>query len=767
MKFMAGLRENLLGVGNRLERPTVLQFPVNDICNSRCQMCHIWQKKQKSPISIEELRTGLANPLFDRVRAVGLNGGEPTLRRDLSAVAQILGEKLPRLESVSLITNAINEQQVIERIGELSEAVHGFGATLDVMVSIDGYEGVHDLVRGRDGNFESAVRVLDWLASNKVADNVRVGCTVISDNVYGLHDLHRFCRARDQYVKYRLGIPHKRLYTGDLGVPFQLDDAQRLHFATFLQGIATHYEPSARQRHFYRSLIGQLKANMPRKAGCDWQYRGATLTSRGEVLYCAVESPVIGSLRSPTLEQDYFGSEPVLQQIRRDKCTECHHDYVGVPDGNAARRILVETLLDRTGQKDALTALWRGLGLKDIRQKAAFAQKAKAIEGAAGCATDEMPAAFVVGGWYGTETLGDKAILGAIVTSLRRIEPGTPVVLVSLDPAYSRQTVAQMPELAGVEVVDVDSAPAWATTARAVIMGGGPLMHIDEVLAIRELFRCANANHRPTVIAGCGVGPVDTLRHRRVISDIVRLSNVNIFRDAASARRAKDLAGPIANVHVTNDPAFAWLQAKSPHRSAGRKRELLLGLRAFPANEYAPQMGVAAARAVREQLDQTIVDALVDVASTMPDLTVVPLPMCTNAAGGDDRFYYDDLFRLTSGLSERIDYSLLSRELAPDEYLRSFRDAGAALTMRFHSLVFALQSRTPTVAIDYTLGKGKVASLADLARVPVHNPIAIDRSALARDIMAAIASERLEGEIISDSFADCFERELGRVLGQA
>src|SRR5262245_1640580 len=85
--------------------PTVIQFPVNDICNSQCQMCFIWQRKRDDEITPEELSSILSNPLFRQIRNVGINGGEPTLRKDLGELTRVLIAKLPRLQGVSLITN--------------------------------------------------------------------------------------------------------------------------------------------------------------------------------------------------------------------------------------------------------------------------------------------------------------------------------------------------------------------------------------------------------------------------------------------------------------------------------------------------------------------------------------------------------------------------------------------------------------------------------------------------------------------------------------
>ena len=226
----------------RLERPLVIQFPVIDVCNSKCQMCYIWKNKEKNPITPEEICRGLRQPIFRKVKSVGINGGEPTLRRDLADLTQALFASLPKMKSVSLITNAYNVDQVTQRIDETGIVVKKYGGYLDVMVSLDGYGSLHDLIRGRDGSFDNAYRVIQNLRSNSNIDSIRIGYTIVKDNVYGLHDLLEFCQKENLYVKFRLGIPHKRLYTNTISHPFMLDDGDILHITTFLEGIIRRYE---------------------------------------------------------------------------------------------------------------------------------------------------------------------------------------------------------------------------------------------------------------------------------------------------------------------------------------------------------------------------------------------------------------------------------------------------------------------------------------------------------------------------------------------
>ncbi len=79
---------------------------------------------------------------------MGINGGEPTLRKDLAEIVDVLFTNLPKLSGIALITNSLNSSQVIERIGEIGQVIKSHSGNLDVMVSLDGVGEVHDRVRG-------------------------------------------------------------------------------------------------------------------------------------------------------------------------------------------------------------------------------------------------------------------------------------------------------------------------------------------------------------------------------------------------------------------------------------------------------------------------------------------------------------------------------------------------------------------------------------------------------------------------------------------
>lgn len=709
-----------------LEKPLVIQFPVIDICNSRCQMCRIWENKKSQDIKVEDLRKGLSSELFSHVEGIGFNGGEPTLRDDLLELVEVVLEQLPNLKQVSLITNAYKYLQVIEQIQKMGRLVKSRGKHFDVMVSLDGFGDVHDRVRGRTGNFENAKKVLAFLSDFDGVDNVRIGCTVIRENVYHLADLFEFCVNRGLYIKYRQGVPHQRLYTENLLDPYALTFEEKYEFVEFLEGLIKYYEPSPLQRFFYRSLIDQILYDKPRAAGCDWQHRGATITAKGELAYCAVKSKALMSnIADGDPMQAYFGNQPHLNDILANECANCHHDYVGLPSPAVYRRMMIARIDERIGLKEKLRRVPGFATVNRYRQRHGYSKQLQYYR-----AQGDRPHVSVEGkqvlicGWYGTETLGDKGIIGGVMHALRRqLGEDTRFVVVALYPYISEMTRRQMPEFRNTRIVAPEEGIGLARHMDYVVFGGGPLMAIDSLAPMQAIFERAKQGDARTIVAGCGVGPLGDAWHNDSIATILRLADIRVYRDARSRDYAQQIGVDAAQDPVAEDPAFTWLASiaeQLPSKTPDPEHQtLLLGLRDFPYQEYARHIPLAQALTIRDNYERVVVEALTQLVIKRPNLVIRPLPMCTNHFGSDDRWFYRRLFRQQPKLEAMLDYSLLGPEMAPLPYCEAFRAADALLAMRFHSLVFGLGLGVNSVGMDYTLGKGKVRSLAERFGAPL------------------------------------------------
>lgn len=758
----------------RLELPTVIQFPVIDICNSRCQMCRIWENKASSDITVEQLRKGLTSNIFSKVEAIGFNGGEPTLRKDLVDLVEVVLSTLPSLKHVSLITNAYKYKQVIEQIDKIGALIKRAkkNISFDVMVSLDGYGEVHDAVRGREGNFDNAIKVITHIKNSPVVDSVRIGCTVIKENVLKLAPLLDFCSKNNVYIKYRLGIPHQRLYTENLLDPYALDFNEKYELVEFLEGLIEHYETSDMQKFFYRSLINQIIHKSPRSAGCDWRHRGVTITAKGELAFCAVHSKALMeniSVGDPYAA--YFGNESHLQEIIKTKCDTCSHDYVGIPSAKDYRRMLVSRMMARYKVKRRLKKLpFASASIKYLRRRSfdALIEYYRKVEVASSLDISQRKAILICG-WYGTETLGDKGILGGVIKAFADALESVPQIFIaSINPYVTEMTRRQMPELRNATVVNLERAVSIASSMTYVAFGGGPLMAINDMAPMQVIFERARSAGVPTVVAGCGVGPLGDKRPNKSICDLLSLANIRIYRDQQSLESAVKLGVKPGLDAVAEDPAFTWLSTVVPRISAVRgesgHKVLLLGLRDFPYFEYAKHLPEAEGIRIKRDFEASVISALEKLVAAEPNLVIKPLPMCTNHFGGDDRWFYRRLFRDSETVRNSLDESLLGPEMAPEEYCKAFAAADGLLAMRFHSLVFGLGLGVKSLALDYTLGRGKVSSLAARFGVPMLDMTRLSGSTLFDALSKLLAGHSETSEFDFSSLT--FSQELQSALRQ-
>lgn len=134
-----------------------LILAVTNECNSKCRMCSIWKEREKKRLSIEDIRS-----LPDGLGYVNLTGGEATLLPDFEEIVEILKKKSKK---VFLSTNGF---------------VHKNISDVEVRVSLDGEESVHDYLRGVKGAYKMATNSIKYY---KEKNSVGICCTIMQENI--------------------------------------------------------------------------------------------------------------------------------------------------------------------------------------------------------------------------------------------------------------------------------------------------------------------------------------------------------------------------------------------------------------------------------------------------------------------------------------------------------------------------------------------------------------------------------------------------------
>lgn len=148
-------------------------------CNSKCQMCYIWQNPTdpREEISLETLSK--LPPGFDNLN---VSGGEPTLRKDLAEIADLL---YPKARVLEISSNGLHPERLVPIIKKYPN--------IKVRFSVEGDQVTSDTIRGEKGGYATKVAGLRML---KEAGGTDLGFAMViqDENVDQLVDVYEFAR---------------------------------------------------------------------------------------------------------------------------------------------------------------------------------------------------------------------------------------------------------------------------------------------------------------------------------------------------------------------------------------------------------------------------------------------------------------------------------------------------------------------------------------------------------------------------------------------
>jgi len=324
------------GDGSRKKYPKVIQFPITYKCNSRCVMCNIWKMDHSNEMTLEEIKNFLKDPIFKEVSSVGINGGEPSLVKELPQIAeQVLN--LPKIKSLNIISNGFNKEAFFVKVEKIYGLCRKKCVNFHLSFSLDGYGEVHDNVRGVKKAFERASKSIDYALENKsrYCDSIDIGCTIVRQNVNHLIELDAYASRKNYPMKYRLGIGNKRIASDEIISDYSVlyDTKSRQSVIEFIHSRFFKAKKIMDKFKYFSFFYFLSEKNPKRLLGCMWQDEGITIDAKGNVYYCAVVSKKIGSLRNQKGEAIFFDEKNIAyrKSIIENKCQNCIHDYSGKP----------------------------------------------------------------------------------------------------------------------------------------------------------------------------------------------------------------------------------------------------------------------------------------------------------------------------------------------------------------------------------------------------------------------------------------------------
>lgn len=342
-------------------------------------------------------------------------------------------------------------------------------------------------------------------------------------------------------------------------------------------------------------------------------------------------------------------------------------------------------------------------------------------------------------GWYGTETLGDRAILEGILQIFEKIDNANKIYLGSLYPFFTERTLFEEEYLLnklGIksEIIVFNERKGsqlknYIRNADFVIMGGGPLMDLIELDIIDAAFSFAKKMKKRTGLIGCGIGPLKKREFRKSVYNIISNSDLCIFRDSNSLETAKILCKRYGSMIKKNclysslDPAILPLQVLNRVEEDNKTNQIVVNYR---------DLGFQIAS---QDKIQHVFHKLVDFTRNLSYLyeQVILLPNHTFYVGGDDRYF---LSKIKIELTDCTNIVVCQKPKSLLETFSIISCSEAAVAMRYHAILFQTLLNGNNYILDYTDKKtGKINSfLKDIDLDGFYNNRVYDMSSNLQEI---------------------------------
>ena len=307
---------------NKKEYPRELQLPITYQCNFDCIMCGMKKNRSKKHISLEQLKSILENPIFRNIRSVGVNGGEPFLRRDIEECIEILCDCLPRLNSIAIISNGYFTEIICEKLEKIKKICEKSEIKLVFSVSVDGIGDMQDYMRGRTGAFEHVEQTVKKILLNRenYCDSFQAICTVTSKNIYRINEVEVWSKKIGVPVSYNVATESKRLDNEERIPNFSIfeDEEIRLLVAEFF---LKKYSDTKEEKYwalYYLIFYGKRVSECTYCSG-----QGITIVPSGKIAYCATHSKELCNALEQNAEEVFFENKTYLREIKERHCGKC------------------------------------------------------------------------------------------------------------------------------------------------------------------------------------------------------------------------------------------------------------------------------------------------------------------------------------------------------------------------------------------------------------------------------------------------------------
>lgn len=302
--------------------PSILQLPITYKCNFDCAMCGMRSLVGNTDFSVEDLKSIISDPLYEKIASVGVNGGEPFLRKDLIECIKVL-LTLPSINNFFFISNGYFTEKILASLKEITALCNERNVKVNISISVDGIDDMQDTMRGHKNAFVHADETCRRIIAEPgvYCDYLNVISTITKVNIGRIYEVEKWSEELGIDVAYNVATIHERIANDYKYEDFSVfTDEEARHLAMeFFYGL---FRKDLSERYF---AIYYFIRTGKRIAYCDYQHGALTVAPNGNIAYCATHSKELGSAIGGKTSEVYNANIDYQNKLIDTFCEGCSH----------------------------------------------------------------------------------------------------------------------------------------------------------------------------------------------------------------------------------------------------------------------------------------------------------------------------------------------------------------------------------------------------------------------------------------------------------
>ena len=288
-------------------------------CDSRCSMCYIWKNPTHPDYEID-LKT--IEKLPGNFDFLNITGGEPTLRKDLMEICDLLYPKTKKLE---ISTNGLHADKLVPIVEKYKD--------IKIRISVEGFEATNDNIRGEKDGFKKKIDAMEKLIAAGGCD-LGFATTFQDENIDEIVELYRM--TKNLNIEFATSALHNAFQ-------FHKNNNfiyERKKVAKKVEKLITEMLQSWNVKTLFRAylnlgLISKILGH-PRLHPCTQGTDSIFIDPWGDVYACNVRNDLwMGNIKDQTWDEIYNGAK--ADEIRK-KVAGCPQNCWMVSSAKTAMR---------------------------------------------------------------------------------------------------------------------------------------------------------------------------------------------------------------------------------------------------------------------------------------------------------------------------------------------------------------------------------------------------------------------------------------------